>query len=235
MSDYELVYEPSDDTFLLMDALQYEFDYDNADAKLKLQRASLIRITLEMGCGSGVGSICLAKLLMEQRERTDEITEKYNVNHYVTDINENAIRTTLETATRNGLCDSAVNAYKCDLATPLLDELQDSVDVLLFNPPYVPTPDVDVKGSSIETSWAGGTDGRLVLDRALPQIAHLLSWPHGVAYIITVDENKPEEISELMAKSYGIKVIPLVRRKARNEFLSVLKMSLTRNLNNNNE
>lgn len=181
MSDYELVYEPSDDTFLLMDALQYEFDYDNADAKLKLQRASLIRITLEMGCGSGVGSICLAKLLMEQRERTDEITEKYNVNHYVTDINENAIRTTLETATRNGLCDSAVNAYKCDLATPLLDELQDSVDVLLFNPPYVPTPDVDVKGSSIETSWAGGTDGRLVLDRALPQIAHLLSWPHGVA------------------------------------------------------
>ena len=44
------------------------------------------------------------------------------------------------------------------------------VDVMVFNPPYVPTPDEEVAGCGIEASWAGGTDGRIVIDQFLPKI-----------------------------------------------------------------
>ena len=106
------------------------------------------------------------------------------------------------------------------LASPLLNKLNGKVDVLIFNPPYVPTPDDEVGSSGIEASWAGGKDGRVVLNRALPQIARLLSKPHGAAYVITVDDNLPEDIADKM-KVHGIQVKPFVRRKARNEYLSV--------------
>lgn len=44
------------------------------------------------------------------------------------------------------------------------------MDVILFNPPYVPTPDEEISGCGIEASWAGGTDGRVIIDRSLPVI-----------------------------------------------------------------
>ena len=42
------------------------------------------------------------------------------------------------------------------------------MDILLFNPPYVPTESDEVCGTGIEASWAGGVDGREVIDRFIP-------------------------------------------------------------------
>ena len=217
MSDYNVVYEPSDDTYLMMDGLRYDFNGRGENSQANIQT------TLELGCGTGVSTVYLAQLLVNQRLS--------NVKHYVTDINRDAIRVTIETIKANNLDLDNFEAHCCDLATPLLPDLSEGVDVLIFNPPYVPTPDGEVGSSGIEASWAGGTDGRIVLDRALPQIARLLSWPSGVAYIITVDDNKPEDIARFMMDNYGVLAEPLVRRKARNEYLSVIKMTLTKKIN----
>ena len=100
--------------------------------------------------------------------------------------------------------------------------------MLIFNPPYVPTPNDEVGSDGIEASWAGGVDGRVVLDRALPQIARLLSYPRGVAYVVVVDDNYPEEVCRIMTERYGILTIPWLRRRARNEYLTILKMTTTR-------
>jgi hypothetical protein len=55
-----------------------------------------------------------------------------------------------------------------------------------------------------------------------------MAFPQGVAYIVVVDDNYPEQIAQTMDNNYGIKVIPWLRRRARNEFLTILKMTTTR-------
>jgi release factor glutamine methyltransferase len=211
MADYNLVYEPSDDTFLMLDALSYEF-------KDQPEKLSKISNVLEIGCGTAVSTIYLGKLLQDAGNMSAKL--------HVTDINKDAIRIAKETAYKNGMIDSSFITHRCDLATPLMDEMDGKIDVLIFNPPYVPTPADEVGSEGIEASWAGGKDGRVVFDRAIPQISSLLSRPGGVAYIITVDDNKPEEIADILNHTYNIQVIPLLRRRARNEFLSVLKFQL---------
>jgi release factor glutamine methyltransferase len=119
----------------------------------------------------------------------------------------------------------SIDFVECDLATPLLDDREGAIDVLVFNPPYVPTEDSEIDGTGIEISWAGGTDGRIVIDRALTQIARLLRKPDGVCYMITVDDNRPSQLASVLQKDYGLHMVPLVRRRARNEYLSVQKIS----------
>ena len=61
-----------------------------------------------------------------------------------------------------------------DLTKPLTQRLRHSVDLLLFNPPYVPTDDEEASGAQsgadIEGSWAGGKDGMRITDILLDQL-----------------------------------------------------------------
>jgi release factor glutamine methyltransferase len=102
--------------------------------------------------------------------------------------------------------------------------LAGQVDVILFNPPYVPTPDTEVGGSGIEASWAGGVHGRRVVDRAVEQIAQLLRRPSGVLYLITVDDNMPVELAGRFLE-HGLSMKPLFRRRVHNEYLTVQKIT----------
>ena len=115
---------------------------------------------LEIGCGSGVPIVFLAKLLPNSKA-------------LATDINPNALAFTQKTAESNGV--QNLEVIECDLASTLLDQHEQAVDVVIFNPPYVPTPDDEVAGNGIEASWAGGEKGRRVIDRAIPQICRLIS------------------------------------------------------------
>ena len=83
-----------------------------------------------------------------------------------------------------------VDIINTDLVMGMEYGLCHKVDILLFNPPYVPTPPDEGKisltysrsiayeinslfltavgGCGISASWAGGLDGRVVIDRFLP-------------------------------------------------------------------
>lgn len=60
------------------------------------------------------------------------------------------------------------------LARPLTSRLKHAVDILVFNPPYVPTYDEEVDAAQHDTgisgSWAGGADGMQVTDALLRQV-----------------------------------------------------------------
>jgi release factor glutamine methyltransferase len=102
-----------------------------------------------------------------------------------------------------------------------LDPLFGRVDVLVFNPPYVPTPSEEVASEGIEAAWAGGVDGREVIDRLLPLIGKLLS-NRGLFYMVLVDENKPDEIASILS-GQGLVASKVVKTKAKNEHLSIWK------------
>jgi len=57
----------------------------------------------------------------------------------------------------------------------LISTIHKKVDVLIFNPPYVPTPDEELGTTDIVASWAGGSDGRVIIDRFIPlvQVGHV--------------------------------------------------------------
>ncbi|KAL3781547.1 hypothetical protein HJC23_000032 [Cyclotella cryptica] len=245
MKDYQNVYEPSDDTYLLIDAIGLDIDLMDKSVEHDGESSALVRSrirrTLEIGCGTGVPSVYLAMRLryldvhnatvsdsMKENGPSDSLESNNSVIHFVTDINPEAIRIAQATAEVNGIPTTEFKAHQCDLASDLFTELENNVDVLIFNPPYVPTPDDEVGSNGIEASWAGGTNGRVVLDRALPQIARLLAYPHGVGYVVVVDDNYPEELAQIMMSQYGVMVVPWLRRKAKNEFLSILRMTPTR-------
>jgi release factor glutamine methyltransferase len=200
-------------------------------------------VVLEVGCGSGVPSVVFrlewdlryGKNIGGQEEgaagprrhRTDRIPV-----YFATDVNPKALEVAKRTSEAN-LGKNAVEFVRCDLASPLLARLQGQVDVLLFNPPYVPTPDEEVAGCGIESSWAGGHNGRRVIDRFLPQLAMLLRKPSdgqpnirsGAAYMITVDDNRPDQLAQVLRERYGLVQTPLLRRKAYNEHLTVQKIT----------
>lgn len=209
--DFKNVYEPASDTFLLIDALQFEL------------RSGLFRdridpaIALEIGCGTAVPSIFL------RRHWQDTTCIRPPLLSFATDINPRALEVAKHTAK---ISDSGLQFFefvRCDLASSLLGRLHRRVSVLMFNPPYVPTPDEEVGSVDIEASWAGGKDGRRVIDRAISQIEHLLERPSGVAYIVTVDDNNPFELAERF-QQLGLKMYPLLRRKAFNERLTIQKV-----------
>lgn len=78
-----------------------------------------------------------------------------------------------------------------DLLRALMPRLHGAVDILVCNPPYVPTPDHEVARGGIAAAWAGGNRGRVVVDRLLPLVPQVLS-PRGVFYLVTVPENDPQ-------------------------------------------
>ncbi|XP_075065540.1 methyltransferase HEMK2 [Mixophyes fleayi] len=190
------VYDPAEDTFLLIDALEMEVD------ELK----SRVEICLEIGCGSGVVSAFVASVIGSKAW------------YLCTDINPSAASCTLQTAQTNKL---QIEPIITDLANGLLPRLQGQIDLLLFNPPYVVTPSEEVGSNGIEAAWAGGKNGREVMDRFFPLAPKLLS-PKGLFYLLVLKENNPDEILE-KTKSYGLEGSKVLSRQAGREHLTILK------------
>jgi release factor glutamine methyltransferase len=148
--------------------------------------------------------------------------------NFATDINRRALDVTNRTFQENVSNNKqhVMELLQCDLATPLVSRLSNSIDIILFNPPYVPTSDDEVDNSGgIAAAWAGGLNGRRVIDRFVPQLAKLLNRPNGVAYMVTVDDNQPYQLAHELHHEYGLSMKPLLRRRAKNELLTIQKIT----------
>ncbi|XP_042863735.1 methyltransferase N6AMT1-like [Penaeus japonicus] len=197
--DLNHIYEPSEDSFLLIDALEKDLAF------IRERGPSLC---LEVGTGSGVVITALGSILGSQC-------------HYIgTDINPRACSITQQTGRANGV---DIETVRTDLVAEVIDRVRGSIDLLLFNPPYVVTPSEEVGQGDLEYTWAGGVKGREVLDRLLPSVDALLS-PKGLFYLLVLKENDPEEIVSIM-DSRGFSCECIMRRRTGPENLLVLRFS----------
>ena len=186
------MYEPAEDTFLLLDALQV------AAAEL-----AGVEICLEIGAGSGVVSAFLASMIGPQAL------------YMCTDINPEAAACTLKTAWCNKV---HIQPVITDVVKCLLPILKEKVDLLVFNPLYVVTPPEEVGSHGIETAWAAGRNGQEVMHRFFPLVPDLLS-PKGLFYLVTIKENNPGEIWKIM-KTKGLQGTTALSRQAGQETFS---------------
>ncbi|TNY18315.1 methylase [Rhodotorula diobovata] len=200
--DFESVYEPAEDTFVLLDALEQDSD---------LLKSS--RVCLEIGSGSG----CVSAFL-------GAICGPSSALYLCTDLNPHAARCTALTGQSNSV---PLNPVLTDLTGALLPRLKHAVDCLVFNPPYVETDDDEAfqaqEDGVIERAWAGGVGGMRVTNRLLDQVETLLS-PRGVFYLVAVPENKPLQILDEM-RARGLHGEITLKRRAGREHLHILRFS----------
>ncbi len=134
-------------------------------------------LCVEIGSGSGCVITYLAKQLTDSRGRDGNnnlLIPPSTCQFIATDINPDACELTLQTSKCNNVCVDVVRTR----FTRGIDGLLGNVDVLIFNPPYVPTDDLsdeeagkrEMDGCGLSVSWAGGVDGREVIDEFLPLI-----------------------------------------------------------------
>ena len=198
---FEEVYEPAEDTFLLCDGLL-------EDKGVLLARGHG-QVVCELGSGSGTVITYLA-LLMDDKHKCRNV-------YLALDVNVQASRMTQGTALHNGAkVDSVNSSLFSGFRLPL------GLDVLVFNPPYVPTPSEEVQSQGIEAAWAGGKQGREVIDQFLPLLPRLLA-PTGCCYMILVEENRPADVSRVLAQ-LGFTGEVIKSKRARNELLHVMKI-----------
>ncbi|XP_052181590.1 uncharacterized protein LOC127794491 isoform X3 [Diospyros lotus] len=200
VSSHPEVYEPCDDSFALVDALL-------ADRTHLLEHRPTL--CMEVGCGSGYVITSLALMLGQ---------EGSGAYYIATDVNPHAVRVTSETLAAHGVCADLVTA---DIASGLENRLAGLVDVMVVNPPYVPTPEEEVGCDGIVSAWAGGENGRTVIDKILPIADKLLS-DRGWLYMVTLTANNPSEICRQMRKKgYASRIV--VQRSTEEESLHVVK------------
>eukprot|EP01126_Amoeba_proteus_P025473 TRINITY_DN2541_c0_g1_i28.p1 TRINITY_DN2541_c0_g1~~TRINITY_DN2541_c0_g1_i28.p1 ORF type:complete len:107 (-),score=14.29 TRINITY_DN2541_c0_g1_i28:120-440(-) len=104
----------------------------------------------------------------------------------------------------------------------------------MFNPPYVPTDESELGRCDIYAAWAGGKNGRQVIDQFLPKVFSLLS-TGGCFYLHVIKENRPSDIVEIL-RNFGLKFKGvLLQRRANNELLHVLKFVKSGSLSSNHD
>ncbi|KXN83627.1 eRF1 methyltransferase catalytic subunit mtq2 [Leucoagaricus sp. SymC.cos] len=202
--DYALIYEPAEDTFLLLDALES----DAQDLK-----NSKPLICLEVGSGSGCVSSFIAQILGP------------SVLYLCTDINPYACRYSERTGSQNKVSLECINV---SFASPLMARLRRQVGVILFNPPYVPTEYEEAQAAqqdkTIAGAWAGGYDGMQVTNTFLEMVEGLLS-ELGHFYLVALKQNNIPEIRQRMLREHGLESEIVLQRRAGREHLFILRFT----------
>lgn len=125
-----------------------------------------------------------------------------------------------------------LNPIRMNLVSSLASRLEQSggVDVLLFNPPYVPTEPAEVdetqRDAAIGATWAGGDRGMAVTDRVLEQLPRILSPTGGRMYLVAVSGNRPGEmVKRINEGDDGFEAEIVLERRAGRERLYVLRIT----------
>ncbi|KAK4131756.1 hypothetical protein BT67DRAFT_387479 [Trichocladium antarcticum] len=207
---YARVYEPAEDSFLLLDTLSSPSE--TAFLGSRFATPTPTPLALEIGPGSGVVLAFLTAHARTLLGRRDVVTLGIDINRF-------ACRATAETHSRGAGHGHGtfLGAAQGDLAGAVRAH---AVDVLVFNPPYVPTDELPAPPSPpspppaemappgrdgdspttfaedsrlLALSYAGGRDGMEVTARVVAALPRVLS-ARGCAYLLLCAGNKPEEV-----------------------------------------
>ena len=206
--DFQNVYEPAEDSFLLIDSLDKELEQITFDKNKKIT-------SIELGCGSGLVSCCFLSKLKDLNINI--------LNHYCIDINKDAVNLT-QNLLKNYNFDNNVNVIEGDLFNSF--EKDKIFDIIIFNPPYVTTDDDEykraLKEKDIYAAWAGGKKGSETINRFIDELKGHIN-ENSIIFLLLSKENEYENIIDKLKKLYDLDYEVLMRKKFKNERLAVIK------------
>ncbi|QVM07413.1 S-adenosylmethionine-dependent methyltransferase [Coccidioides posadasii str. Silveira] len=218
---FDTIYEPAEDSYLLLDTLSSKPEAEWLSSKFSSQpkSQSISPLVVEIGTGSGVVLAFVAANSKHILGRSDILTLGVDVNINACAATAKTVHIALEEKrkpghqnegeTRGELAPQMIATIAGDLCSPLR---AGAVDILIFNPPYVPTPELpplpspDPETPGIGTSkfeqdshllslsYAGGEYGMETTNRLLQDLPEVLNPHRGVAYILLCAQNKPDEV-----------------------------------------
>ncbi|MCJ1293537.1 S-adenosylmethionine-dependent methyltransferase [Xylographa carneopallida] len=214
--DTNRIYDPAEDSYLLLDTLSAASEIQYLRERFDAEQASTssIPLVLEVGTGSGVIIAFISANSQNLFGRADVLSIGIDINEYACHATKETVRRACEDA--QGRAESQlghatfIGALQADLTSAIKPAV---VDVLVFNPPYVPTPELpeapldykddftsatkhekfDEDSHLLSLSYAGGKDGMEITNRLLDQLPHMLS-EKGVAYVLLCQQNKPDQV-----------------------------------------
>ncbi|ODS41975.1 MAG: protoporphyrinogen oxidase [Candidatus Altiarchaeales archaeon IMC4] len=137
---------------------------------------------LDVGTGSGIQAIVAAK------------TAKSVL---AVDINPKAVKLATSNAELNGVKNVEFRV------SDLFENAGGRFDLIIFNPPYVPSYETDLLGKA----WAGGKDGREVIDRFLCEAGEHLT-DEGRFLLLVSSLNKIDELGhEFKKHGFGFEAV----------------------------
>ncbi|KAL2065125.1 hypothetical protein VTL71DRAFT_4265 [Oculimacula yallundae] len=250
---FDRVYEPAEDSYLLLDTLSCEAEkiflhnrFCNTppgSSKNNLSATSPSPspspLIVEIGTGSGVVLSFVHAHASTILGRTDVLTMGVDVNRFAC----NATKETVGMAQKEQAVHNFPHGFFLgnvlgDLTLALKPE---QVDVLIFNPPYVPTSELpqiskelDSQATSydddsylLSLSYAGGVDGMETTNRLLDSLDSVLCKARGCAYVLLCAQNRPEQVKEGIrkwGKGWAVETVGSSGKKAGWEKLQIIRI-----------
>ena len=208
---FDRVYEPAEDSYLLLDTLSSS--RESAFLSERFSSSVAPPLVLEVGVGSGVVLAFVAANARSIFGRCDILTLGTDINSFACQAASQTVTTAIKEKEQLSDRSLFLDVVNGDLASSIRPH---SIDVFIFNPPYVPAelpdftrhahynavPEGKAKTSFeqdsylLELSYAGGEDGMVVTNRMLEQIPDILSERRGVGYVLLCAQNKPEVVKQ---------------------------------------
>ncbi|QSZ66544.1 methyltransferase domain-containing protein [Methanofollis aquaemaris] len=174
--------------------------YQPAEDTFLLRDAALDEVrpddrVLEVGCGSGT-------VIAALRERAAAVV--------ATDINPHAVGAGQSLGVET-------------VRTDLFAGLKGPFDLVLFNPPYLPTLPEERIDDWLEYALDGGPTGRVTIERFAEEVGRVLA-PYGRILLLISSLTGPDEVRQLFA-DLGYTVLLVAREEVEGEELLVLRIS----------
>ena len=170
---FKNVYPPSDDSYLIIDYFKKNINLNYFDGK-KIQDIARI---LDIGTGSGV--IAIFFLLLKEH-----ITN-FNPEVYASDILAESIECAKLNEKANKF-ENQINFIRANLFKSFPDNLRKKFDIIIFNPPYLPSSQIiteSINKTKIDYSWDGGRKGIEVFMRFLHDVKDFIKEDSYIYYV----------------------------------------------------
>jgi len=188
--DFKNVYYPSDDTYLIIDYFKNNISEKSFDG-IKIEE---IKNILDLGTGTGIIAIFLLYL--------SEYYNNFNPKIYASDILKEAIDCARINEKLNYF-EGQIQFFHSNLFASFPDKLRNLFDVIIFNPPYLPSSNLinnNKNKKNIDYSWNGGNKGfNILLDFLKVAKIYLKKSSRKMSYIYFISSSKTN-LNELELK-----------------------------------